>query len=119
MPLATGECRARAAATKALNKRSPCSGGAAVEKPGRSPWRVSAAKVNCGTSSSSPSDLLQTEVHLAGFVGENAVFEQFVEEPGARGLVILGTDAHEHEEPRSDGGSDFAADFHPRSGDAL
>src|SRR5271156_6501592 len=53
-PLATRPRSARAAATNTSNKRRPKSGVAAVEKPGRSPLAVSAASVNCGTSSNSP-----------------------------------------------------------------
>src|SRR5271165_2613910 len=53
-PVSTRPCWVRAAFTKASNKRRPCSGGAAVEKPGRKPLRVSAARVNWGTSSKLP-----------------------------------------------------------------
>ena len=90
-----------------------------MEKPGRSPWRVSAAKRELRHQQQFAVDLPQTQVHLAGFVGENAVFEQPVEQFGARRLVILGTDPHECQQSRSNRGGDFAADFNARAGDAL
>ena len=53
-PQATSGWRSRARARKYAYSRRACSGGAAVLKPGRVPLRVSAARVNCGTTSRAP-----------------------------------------------------------------
>ena len=53
-PDATSGCRERARSTKRSKSLRAASGASADEKLGRMPFEVSAASVNCGTSSTPP-----------------------------------------------------------------
>src|ERR1019366_3558913 len=47
-------------------------------------------------------DLLQTKVHLAGYIAENAIFEQSCEDSLRIAVVIGGFDAHEYQQTGAD-----------------
>src|ERR1019366_8017118 len=47
-------------------------------------------------------DLLQTKVHLAGYIAENAIFEQSCEDSLRIAVVIGGFNAHEYQQTGAD-----------------
>ena len=89
-PVSTAPCRSRHSAHSCSKSTRPVSGGAAELKLARIPRSVSAASVNCGTSSKRAARICQGAVHLPFFVGKQAVAQDpFRHAPGLSRFVIL------------------------------
>ncbi len=72
------------------NNRLPCSGGAAVEKPGPQPMTRVGCQGELRHQQQIPLDLLQTEVHFSGAVAKIAIFEHSRQKPQRRRLIVAG-----------------------------
>ncbi len=118
-PTAHGTPLTLMCSTNRANIAAPISGGAAVEKLGRSPLLVFAASVNCGTSKHAAADIADGEVHSRRVVGKNPIAEQAFREPVRLGFAIAPHDADEHEQATTDLGDDRPGNGHPRLSDAL
>ncbi len=72
---------------------------------------MSAARVNCGTSSSPPAVLRQTQVHLTRLIGEDPVVEQTLHQPDRGGLLVLRLNADQDQQATADRSHRLAANL--------
>ena len=64
---------------------------------------MSAARVNCGTSSKSPWICVRLKFIFPAASAKYAILQQAIEQPQGGGLVIGGAHAHQDQESRADG----------------
>ena len=118
-PVSTSECSARARRTTCSNSRSPSSGGAAPERLGRAPLRVSAGERELGHEQEPGADVGDAEIHLAVIIGKHAVPDQTFHEAVACPLGVSALHANQDHQTGADGADGVRPDVDPCAGDAL